>query len=1021
MQRPNQALGSRLRRLAAAATLPAGLVFGHAGQPLPATSPAAGPSVRQEPVARGSLRGQVVDKDFDLPIAGAQVLVVETRQVALTNDQGSYLVENVPPGKYTVVVAKEGYLRQVRTEVEVLPGQLAELAVALSGDFTDMEEFVVQDVTPPAGSESALLQLRVETPALLDSISSELMSRAGAGDAASALRLVSGATVQDGKFAVVRGLPDRYVSSQLNGVRMPSADEDKRAVELDQFPSVVIESIQVSKTFTPDQQGDASGGAVNVVLKSIPDSTVVSFRGQSSFNSNVRSGDFLTYDGGGVGTWGRDDGGRDIQYDNLGSSWDGAAGASAGSAPRDSKWSVAGGGKLDLTEDVKFGGLLSFFYERDSSDREGYEDKLRRETLGSPLEPEYDPTGYPARTSLLDVRSSSESVQWGGLATTGIETENHELGLTWLYTHTAEDTATVATDTRGKQWLFGPDYDPTNPTHPGNSPENLAAAPYLRFDTLEYVERTTSSLQLHGKHRLEGLKGFARTPWTFGTPELSWTASSSFADQDQPDKRQFGAWWTPAVEIVPGLTIPATWSTLPPSENINLGNFQRIWKTIEEDSTQLSADLKLPYMVDDDRRGYLKFGFFGDAVDREFDQDTFANIGDQSTYAGGWRDPWSLAFPGEDHPIQASDYDIDYRGDIDISAWYGMIDYPIDAQWKAVGGARVESTAITVVNKPDDNPLGILYYPDDPSDPTDGNQGVLLTPGAADVDVEQTDVLPSLALEWKPHKEWVFRASASRTIARQTFKELTPIIQQEYLGGPVFIGNQYLETSSLTNWDLRADWTPTPSTFASVSLFHKEVEDAIEYVQREVDFSYTTAVNYPKGRLSGVELEGRQKLGEFWKGLDTVSVGANATFISSEVTLPDDEAAEFLDPNVQAPMPTRDMTNAPAHLYNVYLTWDAKDSDTQVSLFWTVQGDTLVAGADANQDRFVPNVYAKEYDTLNFSVSHATGIIRWQLQVKNITDPEIEEVYRSKYIGGDVAKSSYTKGIEYSLGFSLSF
>ena len=89
----------------------------------------------------------------------------------------------------------------------------------------------------------------------MDSISADLMSRAGASDAASALRLVAGASVQDGKFAVIRGLPDRYISSLLNGVRLPTSDEDKRAVELDQFPSSVIESIRVTKTFTPDQQG----------------------------------------------------------------------------------------------------------------------------------------------------------------------------------------------------------------------------------------------------------------------------------------------------------------------------------------------------------------------------------------------------------------------------------------------------------------------------------------------------------------------------------------------------------------------------------------------------------------------------------------------------------------------------------------------------------------------------------------------------------------------------------------------
>jgi len=155
--------------------------------------------------------------------------------------------------------------------------------------------------------------------------------------------------------------------------------------------------------------------------------------------------------------------------------------------------------------------------------------------------------------------------------------------------------------------------------------------------------------------------------------------------------------------------------------------------------------------------------------------------------------------------------------------------------------------------------------------------------------------------------------------------------------------------------------------------------------------------------------------------MERFSVGGNATFIASEVTLPDDEAALFEQPNIQAPMPTRDMTNAPEHLYNLYITWDDEDLGTQVALFWTVQGDTLVAGAAEDDGNFVPNIYAKEYDTLNLSLSQQMGILRWQLQVKNITNPEIQEVYRSKYIGPDVPKSSYTKGIEYSLGFSLSF
>src|SRR6185295_5935434 len=117
----------------------------------------------------------------------------------------------------------------------------------------------------------------------------------------------------------------RYVVSQMNGVRLPTADEDKRAVELDQFPAAIIESLQVSKTFTPDQQGDASGGAVNVRLKGVPkDPFFVSFKSQYSYNTQSSGrDDFLTYEGGGVDFWGMDDGGRDVQTDLIGMDWRG--------------------------------------------------------------------------------------------------------------------------------------------------------------------------------------------------------------------------------------------------------------------------------------------------------------------------------------------------------------------------------------------------------------------------------------------------------------------------------------------------------------------------------------------------------------------------------------------------------------------------------------------------------------------------------------------------------------------------
>ena len=969
----------------------------------------------------GTLRGLAVDKDFDVPLAGVEITIVETGQKTVTTDDGHFAFPSVKEGRYTVLATKDGYLRVVKPDVRVFAGQLTDLSFELAGEFTDMDEFVVEDfVQAGAGTEAALLQLRFESPALLDSIGAELMSRAGAGDAASALKLVSGASVADGKFAVIRGLPDRYVSSQVNRVRLPSADENTRAVELDLFPSAVIDSLQVSKTFTPDQQGDASGGAVDLRLKGIPDQTILQVKTQATYDTHAPvGGDFLSYKGGVLDFFGHDDGGRDPQTDALGQSWRGAAGTSSDSAPFEGKFSFTAGGKKELDSGVRIGGLLNAFYERESSYHDdGRDDSYWVANPGEPMTPRTSqgtPTDGDFKTSLFDVTQGSQSVRWGALATIGLETKDHALQLAYLYTRTAEDTATLATDTRGKAYYF-PGYDPNDPTGDGNHPDQLTSAPYLRTETLEYTERSTGTLQLTGRHTLP-LAPFTLGSWKFARPELGWTIASSTADLNQPDKRQFGALWH-ADSFDPGFppflppsTIPGTWFPYKPAANFNLGNFQRIWKEIEESSEQYAVDVKLPFEPFEGEKGYVKVGVFDDHVDRSFGQDTYSNFGDAgASYEGGWDDPWSSHFPSESHPISASDFDVDYRGEQQLSAWYGMVDVPLTKSVNLIGGARFEHTSIAIQNLPE---AGATWFPPGATSP------VQLNPGDADVDFEQRDALPAVALAFEPNESVTLRASYSETVARQTFKELTPILQQEYLGGPVFIGNPELQMSALKNYDLRCDVKTEGGGLVSVSWFHKDVSDPIEYVQRLAAFDFTTPVNYPRGELSGYEFEVRQDLKRFGRRLEGFTLGANATFIDSEVHLPDDEIAAFSDPSIAVPTTSRDMTNAPEHLYNVYLTWDGPKSGLQLALFYTVQGDTLVAGAGEAVGNYVPDVYAKEYDTLNFSATQKLGdVFKLQFQAKNLTNPRIEEVYRGDTIGDDVTKTSYTKGIEYSIALT---
>lgn len=997
------------------------------------------------PQETGSIRGSVTNADFGEVLSEVKVQIVETRQQAVTDASGSFVINEVAPGTYTVVFAKSGFSRVARTGVTVLGGDLTDLDVEMEQRLVALEPFVAE----PAlnlfeGSIADGDMMRFETPSVLDVITAETFKNIGVNSVDDALAAVPGASVANDATAVIRGLPDRYVPSLVNGVRMPSANEDKRAVELDQYPTAVVRSIAVSKTFTPDRQGDASGGQVDVLLKSIPDESIFNFSLSSSYNTQVTNEDsFLSYADGGIGGLGREANRRRPQLDRLGEDWEGAVGVGPGVAPRDYRMNAAVGDTIEYDNGWRLGGFLSLFYERDSTFfNNGIDDQrwIRAQDNGA-LTPLIGGSDQLLQTSLFDVTRASQLVQWGGTAAAGFETDYHKLSMQYLYSHTAEDVAQIGEDTRGKLFYF-PDYDPDDPAHPGNqsaqtpnpldpngpalSTPGFDTAPYIRSQLLEYTERTTGSFQLSGEHEFPMEDFQLGESFTFTTPKLTWTGAASFADFDQPDRRLFGTvhfapTFTPALD--PNFPPPFNQDQLEPARYeflqavlaAGIGNLQRGFKTIEEDSKQISINLEFPFTQWNDNEGYLKFGLFEDNVDRTFDLDSFTNFNDpNSSFEAPFGQLWSDVWNQQTHPITGLDIEVDYEASIDISAFYGMMDLPLTDSFKLVGGARVERTDTSVILDPEE---GAFWVP-----PSEVPTQTTLNPGDGDAVFSQRDILPALTAIYEVTPEITLRGAYSRTIARQTFKELVPVIQQEFLGAPLFIGNPELELAGLENFDLRVDYRPTGTSLLSASLFHKNVDNPIEIIQRTASFDFTTPVNYPEGELSGVELEARQSLGFLSDRLSGVTVGANATFIDSEVTFPEVELAAIQGTGVGFNETTRDATNAPEHLYNLFLTYNIADTGTQLSAFYTVQGDTLVVGDSAGLNEYIPAVYQREFGTLNLTLAQQlTRHINLRIGARNLTNPEIEEVYRSSLLPGDVTRTRFTRGIEYSIGLSASF
>lgn len=1010
----------------------------------------------QEPGSVGTLRVQVIDADWEAPLSGSSVTVVELDKKQQTQGDGTVLFSEIPFGKYNLLVSASGFERQLMRGVVINPGEVQQVVIRLSPVYTDMDELVVRDFDISAGSDTALIELKMDSTASFDAVSADTISRAGASDAASALKLVSGATVQEGKYAVVRGLPDRYVNSQINGVRLPTADPEKRAVQLDQFPSAMIESIRVTKTFMPDQQGDATGGAIDIRLKRIPEKPIAKASVGMAWNDNVTGKNLLTSKDGGVPYW-ADDGGdhalpigvdkfeyfNDLKprgrppssqrsWDRLSpeaqQSWLDYWGSQAGQNSRFSdaidtrykkaepgtRWSAMIGDKFDLAEDVRWGFLGTFSYKSDSS---GYnKGKLQKHFVrndGTKECPDLaiDDWHYFGRPATYDVENGTESVLWGGALTTGFESPWVKFGLTYLRSQAADNSVTRIRDDATY------DYDEKT-------------GQIWQEHSIYYSERMTETTLFEAEHPwfflpddmdVTGERGWL----VFNPPVTDWAVSRNKSTLYEPDRRLF------AEEYVSGV-----WQKV-----ADFGALERRWRDIEEDGWQYKINQKIPFRIWDETEGFIKGGYFDDQVKRRYVQDTYEynSSGVSRDYVSYTGDPceslsdnFPFGYPDSDEPwvqgwmAQPAGYDIDYNGDQNISAWYWMADVPLCKYLSFQGGLRVEKTEINADMKPSDGTYGPGFAIYTLSDRPDGSKEIK----SLQIDDEdqlseyeprlnRNDRLPALGTKITPVENFNIRLNWSETVARPTFKELIPIAYKESATSDTFFGNPHLEMSDIENYDLRIEYMPSAGQLFSISYFWKDLKNPIDvraFNYNEGDM-FITPVNYPEGEISGYEFEVRQEMGYWWKYARGLTLGFNSTLMDSEVTRPKDEYESLKEYGVGK---TRRMAGQPDYILGTYAMYDIKDWGTSFGFFFNRRGDALATGDSYNgeYDVYVPSIYEEPLEQLDFTFSQKF-LDHWALgfKVKNLLDPKVERKYHLDD-GRTALRSSYRKGREYSIALS---
>ena len=243
----------------------------------------------QGETATGFIAGKVTSPS-GMPIVNASVKVADLDVSTKTNEDGLYTLE-VPRGSHIVDVSVEGYTSPEPSSVRVFAdlGVYAgfklfkqSLAKAIDLPSSSFEEVVTLGVfNPTKGAEN----IERYASTVVSAMDAEQLARFGDSDVAVAIGRIAGLSVTDGKYANVRGLDGRYIATNFNGILMPSTDPLRRDVQLDLFPSNIVDSIEVQKSFSADQLATTTGGSIAVNTKGIPDEQVGSMSVSTGFNT----------------------------------------------------------------------------------------------------------------------------------------------------------------------------------------------------------------------------------------------------------------------------------------------------------------------------------------------------------------------------------------------------------------------------------------------------------------------------------------------------------------------------------------------------------------------------------------------------------------------------------------------------------------------------------------------------------------------------------------------------------------
>ncbi|GAB4340649.1 MAG: TonB-dependent receptor [Flammeovirgaceae bacterium] len=966
-------------------------------------------SIVQAFAQKGIVKGNVIDAKTAEELIGVSVLVEGTSTGTTTDLYGNYQL-SLPVGTYNLVISYISYTSQKIQGVEVKEGEISQIDIKLAEETTMLQEVVVE-AKAINNNDIAILKMQQKAFAVQDGITASEIKLTGASNSAESMKQVTGASLEGGRFIVMRGLGDRYTITQLNGITLPSTDPYRNSSSMDLIPSSMVDNIITVKTFTPDQPGNFTGGNVNITTKSLPEQFYLNFGTGIGFNTvSSLKDNFLTDPVKGKNDWlGYDDGSREMptllqnaanralisgspqglevnardlseQYNQLRNILNSTSKelASRGYIPTTKNTFLNTSYNLSLGNRKNLGGSTNFGYSIGLNYSRNYTIYENRELNAW----EFSSVGAEALNNRQKLTGNVgiDNPNIGGIVSLALQTNpQNEISLNLIYNHDAE--------------IEGASF-------PNGQLPAVISTPTHEFFSYKtsMMERTLSTAQLTGKHIFNGLN----------KAELQWIGSFTNASQLEPDVRLLAYDKRPNAEDDTKL-----------SYNLIKADYElpfHFFRDLQDQQVNFNLDFTLP--IGSNPNNKIKFGGLFSRKNREFEEfryqlfeprngvyDEYLAFSEADGNLDAFFSPENTAVVGQN----ASRYIIgniysnqtlpqnSYEGFEQVIAFYTMGVYNFTEKLKVIGGARLEQTNFEVTVPQVDTLKG---------------------------EINKLDVLPALHLVYAANDKTNIRVSASQTLARPNMREMAPFASFELLGGDIIQGNPNIKRTLVQNFDLRYEVFPKSGELLAASAFFKTFQDPIVRVIDVRAAGSSRQFNYDNsesGLLVGLELEFRKKLDFISPTLDKFKFASNFTYTYSKMKLTDIEYQSAKDFGIGKYRPFQAQS---PFIWNVNLSYLNAEKDFESAIFMNMFGRRLYAnGAAGTPDIY--EIYGRNPNAiptpdLGFTVSKGIGKhFNVKLTAQNLLN--VENIRNHEYNNNYFITDAYRRGTTLNLSLKYSY